>query len=144
MKLMQPSLLNGLKIYYEEHVKSKELDGNGLALSTEEYEIHKNFREKLLWESQILQDKNIELTNYHSTKFKGETYDIWVESFDNNFFLALKWPYINHCIDSTKIPIGKLESIELAKTRNHSSFSTPQKTAGYLFDKGRLQPRIIK
>ena len=144
MQSMQPSLLNRLKIYYEELVEYKKLEGNRFALTTEEYKRHKFLREKLLREAQIFKDKIIELTNYQYIKVTGETYDIWVEAFDNNFFSVSKWPSIDHCIDSTNIAIGKLESIELSKTRNYSSLSTPQEIASYLFDKIQLHPRIIK
>lgn len=143
MKSMQPSLLNRLKIYYEELLEYKELEGNRLALTTEEHKRHKFLREKLLRESQIFKDKIIELTNYRYIKVKGETYDIWIEAFDNNFFSVSKWPSIDHCIDSTNIAIGKLESIELSKTRNYSSLSTPQEITSYLFDKMQLHPEII-
>ncbi len=144
MESIQPSLINRLKIYYEELVEYKKLEGNRLALTTSEHKRYKFLREKLLRESQIFKDKIIELTNYHYIKVKGKTCDIWVEAFDNNFFSVSRWPSMDYCIDSTNIAIGKLESIELSKTRNYSNLSTPQESASYLFGKMQLHPRIIK
>jgi len=143
MKFVQPPLKYRMKIYYEELIEYKKLEGNRLALTTEEHKRHKFLREKLLRESQIFKDKIIELTNYHYIKIEGKTYDIWVEAFDDNFFSKSKWPSIDYCIDATNIAIGKLESIELKELGDKDS-TDPHSVAYYLFDKFQFHPKVIE
>lgn len=143
-KPTQPPLIDRLKIFYEELIEYRKLEGNRLSLTGEEHKRHRFLREKLLREAQIFKGKIIELTNLHHIEIKGKTYDIWVEAFDDNLFSAAEWPSIKQCIDSTNIAIGKLESIEISKLGSSPNLSTPQEIASYLFDGMQFHPKVTE